>query len=131
MNPVQIEKSTPAGFGPINRQSVREFVGEYTARLQEASQAGENVHQLALDQQDTVDRMTAGWAEDDRLLFSRLYIEELDAYTNGVNDKVMQINAQTTEIHIKAAQDASNVATWISLIVFFGFIIFMINLMKS
>lgn len=131
MKSMQVENDTPPGFGPINRQSVRAFVGEYTSRLQVASQGGENVHQLALDQQDMVDAMTAEWTEEDRLLFSQLYIEELNAYTNGINDKTLQINAQTAEIHIQAAQNASNVATWISLIIFFAFLIFMINLFKG
>ncbi|MBD8531526.1 MULTISPECIES: hypothetical protein [unclassified Massilia] len=115
----------------IDRQAVRAFVGEYTEQLQAASARGDNVHQLALDQQDAVDAMTANWGEEDRLLFSRLYIEELNAYADTATDQANAMNAQATRINVQAAQDASNVATWISLIVFFGFVFFMIKLFKG
>ena len=115
----------------IDRQTVRAFVSNYTDRLESASVRGDNVHQLALDQQDIVDALTAPWSEENRSLFSQLYTEELMAYANSANDRANAINAQTAQTHAQAAQDASNVATWISLITFFVFLFFMIKLFKE
>lgn len=118
-------------LGNIDRASVRQFVAEYTAQLEAASMRGENVHQIALDRQDAVEKMTAEWNEVDQALFSKLYTEELNAYSNAAFDKANQINAQTAQVHVKAAQNASNVATWVSLTVFFVFLIFMIKVVRG
>lgn len=122
---------TTVAPGNIDRAAVRKFVAEYTVQLEAASMRGENVHQIALDQQDAVEKMTAEWNEVDQALFSKLYTEELNAYSNAAFDKANQINAQTAQIHVKAAQSASNIATWVSLIVFFVFLIFMIRMFKG
>lgn len=117
--------------GNIDRATVRQFVAEYTAQLEASSMRGENVHQISLDQQDAVEKMTAEWDKVDQALFSKLYTEELNAYSNAAFDKANQINAQTAQVHINAAQNASNIATWVSLIVFFVFLIFMIRMIKG
>jgi len=131
MNPSQLTKAPMFRPDHIDRQTVRSFVNEYTERLEVASACGDNVHQLALDQQDAVDEMTAKWSEEDRLLFSRFYTEELMAYANSTNDRANAINAQTAQIHVQAAHDASNMATWISLISFFVFLFFMVKMFNG
>jgi len=131
MQTLQLEKNELIRPGAIDRDTVRRYVSEYTDRLEAASERGDNVHQLALDQQDQVDRMTSSWGEEDRLLFSKLYVEELNAYADGANDGAAKLNLQTAQIHAQSVQDASNVATWISLIVFFGFLFFMIKIFKG
>lgn len=117
--------------GNIDRATVRQFVAEYTAQLEAASMRGENVHQMSLDQQDKVEKMTSEWNEVDQALFAKLYTEELTAYSNAAFDKANQINAQTAQVHMQAAKNVSNVATWVSLIVFFVFLIFMIKVVRG
>lgn len=115
----------------IDRTSVRALVAEDKEYLLRAIAAGENAHHVSLDRQDQIDAFAASLNEDDKAEFYRLYLEELNASTQASLDATAAMNAQTAEIHIQNAQAASNVATWISLIGFFGFLFFMIKMFKG
>ena len=97
----------------------------------EAGARGENIHQWGLDQQDKVAEYASTLSEPDANLFWTLYGEEMQAAANAINDQTAAMNAQSAQIHLQAVQDSSNVATWVSIIAFFAFIIFMINLFKN
>jgi hypothetical protein len=131
MNSLQMETSQPLHLDQIDRPTVRRLVEEYTLAAQEAGARGENIHQWSLDQQDKVTQYASTLSEPDATLFWTLYGEEMSASANTMNDKTAALNAQAAQIHIQAAQNASNVATWISIIAFFAFVIFMINMFKN
>jgi hypothetical protein len=131
MNSIQLETSQPMHLNQIDRPTVRRFVEEHLHAAQAAGARGENIHQWSLDQQDKVTQYASTLSESDATLFWTLYGEEMMASANTINDKTATLNAQSTQIHLQAAQDASNVATWISIISFFAFIIFMISLFKN
>lgn len=131
MNSPQSEKSQPLHLSQIDRPTVRRLVEEYTLAAQEAGARGENIHQWGLDQQDKVTQYASTLSEPDATLFWTLYGEEMLASANTINDKTAALNAQATQIHLQTAQDASKVATWISIAIFVGFVIFMINMFKN
>lgn len=131
MNSIQVEASQPLHLSQIDRPTVRRLVEEYTLAAQEAGARGENIHQWSLDQQDKVTQYASTLGESDANLFWTLYGEEMLASTNTMNDKAAALNAQATQAHLQTAQDASNVARWISIIAFFAFVIFMINILKN
>jgi len=131
MSSLQLDKSQPIYLSQIDRPTVRRLVEEYTLAAQEARTRGENIHQWGLDQQDKVTQYASTLSEPDAILFWTLYGEEMQATANAINDQTAALNAQATHTHLQAAQDASNVATWISIIAFFAFVIFMINMFKN
>ena len=131
MNSLQMETSQPLHLDQIDRPTVRRLVEEYTLAAQEAGARGENIHQWSLDQQDKVTQYASTLSEPDATLFWTLYGEEMSASANTMNDKTAALNAQAAQINIQTAQDASNVATWISIIAFFAFVIFLINMFKN
>jgi len=131
MSSIQLDKSQPLHLNQIDRPAVRRLVEEYTSAAQEAGTRGENIHQWGLDQQDKVTQYAATLSEPDANLFWTLYGEEMQAAANAINDQTAALNAQVTQVHLQKAQDASNIATWISIAAFFAFVIFMINMFKN
>lgn len=131
MTSIKLDKIQPLYLSQIDRTTVRRLVEEYTLAAQEAGARGENIHQWALDQQDKVTQYASTLSEPDANLFWTLYGEEMQAAANAINDQTAALNSQVTQVHLQKAQDASTVATWISIAAFFGFVIFMINMFNN
>lgn len=125
--------SIPASLA-VTRPNVRQIAAEHHTILGIVAASGGNIHQVALDQQDRLLAFMSTLSEPDAAVFSKLYTEELDALTAGQQAETARINAQVIaeqSVAIKTAQQSSQVGIWISLIVFFAFLIFMIKLMKG
>jgi hypothetical protein len=114
----------------IDRSTVRKLVEGDNAYLRRAASEGRNVHQVSLDRSDQVQAYMAGLSETDLALFIKLYEEEMHAVTQAMLQETAEINAQTAQRNINNAQSASNISTWISLIVFFIVLISFIKMMK-
>lgn len=125
------EKRPPVHLEFIDRASVRALVAGDKQYLLDTIAAGGNPHHATLDRQDQIDIFAGNLNEVDRAEFYRFYVEELKASTQASLDTTAALNAQTAQVHMQTAQDASNVATWISIAVFFGFLLFMIKLFKG
>lgn len=114
----------------IDRPSVRKLVEEDNAYLRATASDGQNIHQISLDRNDQVQTYMQTLSESDLALFIKLYEEEMNAMTQAMLQETAEINAKTAQQHIQNAQSASNIATWISLIVFFIVLISFIKMMK-
>lgn len=126
---------TPTGtvitIEQIDRKSIRTLVVASSAEMQEIAVRGENIFQYSLDLRDQVDAFARTLSEEQKETFYTIYAEELEASTNASNVKTAAIYEQTAQVHLQNAQNASNVATWMSLIIFFIFVIGAISIFKS
>lgn len=122
----------------ITRPNVRRLAEHNMKALLRAGESGQNVHQLALDQQDQIQNFMLSLPADDATQFGLLYSEEMDAVAAVTQDNARQLNAETAAIHqrtaeqqIQTAKQSYNVAVWMFLIAFFAALFFFIRYMKS
>lgn len=109
--------STPSP--PIDRPFVRSLVQANAERLQAHGDEGGSIPQLALDQQDEIQKFAATLSAADQAAFWELYIQEMRASTQDALTKTAEINAATSAKVNQKVQHASNVSIWISIIAFF------------
>jgi len=117
------EKRPPVHLETIDRPSVRQFVAAHSQYLLDAIAAGRNPHEITLDRQDQVNAFAATLSASEAERFYNLYTEELNASTQASLDKTAHLNAQVVA---KTGQ----VTTWLSLIVFFVFLVSLIRIFR-
>jgi len=115
----------------VERAYVRTLVEKNAKALLDAALAGENPHQLALDQADEVEKFMSKLSPDSLSKFLTLYHQELDASTQSVLDKNKESSIAAINQQTKAAVQANNVSTWIGLVVFFIVLITFIRMLKA
>ena len=121
----------PAVFlATIDRESVRQLVNGDSEYLSAALEDGKNIHQVTLDRQDQVHAYMASLCDADLQAFTKLYEEEMGASTRSILDKTASINANTNAQLMQNATQASQVATWISIAMFFIVLISVISIFK-
>ena len=133
---MNLEKQIPSSVDgkivqAVDRAFVRSLAVKNFEALQAAAIAGQNTHQLALDQSDEIAAYVKTLPNEDLSKFSALYEQELNAATQASIDKTMAINSQTVNQLLENATKTNNVSIWISLIVFFIVLISFVRMMKS
>ncbi|MGK5039914.1 hypothetical protein ACQ4WQ_06205 [Janthinobacterium sp. GB1R12] len=133
---MNLEKEMPSSadgsIAPaIDRALVRNLAVKNFEALQAAAIAGQNTHQLALDQSDEIETFIKTLPPEDRSKFSALYEQELNAATQASIDKTMAINSQTANQLLDNVTKTNNVSIWISIIAFFIVLIGFIKMIKS
>lgn len=118
-------------FPNLDRASVREFVANELEYRRQVAAEGVNAHQVDLDRQDQITAKMALLSEADQAKFLELYTQEMGAVTNALLEQAAAINANTMGQHVQAANNAAQMSTWISIIAFFAFVIFMIRMFKQ
>lgn len=105
----------------IDRKSVRAYVAKESAELREVAEAGGNVYQASLDQQDRVHQMIAGFSDEEKAAFLTVYAEEVQASASQTGDEASRVLEQA------ARQEAANAqaAGVLGGMVFLGVIIFL------
>lgn len=89
------------------------------------------MHQVALDQQDRVLGFMSKLSEEDALLFSRLYAEEMDALNASQTEENERMMRENTAIAQSAAPAATGqLTTWVALAAFFAAVVALIKIMK-
>ena len=83
----------------IDRKAVRELVKKFQLEREEFDG---NVHQLSLDQQDSVEEFKNSMTEAEALTFSKIYLEE----TNALLDETRALTQETYDV-IKNIEDSS------------------------
>ncbi len=121
----------PIHLAIIDRENVRRMVEEDSEYLKWAAAYKKNIHQVGLDRQDQVNAYMAGLSSTDLDKFIKLYEEEMRASTQAVLDNIAAINAGASAKLMQNATQASQVATWISLIMFFVVLISAISIFKN
>jgi hypothetical protein len=114
----------------IDRPSVRAMVATESAYKRQAMEAGENIHQTALDRLDKLNEYMATLSAEDLEKFITLYEQEMTAVTKALDDEVLALNAQTLNQHVQTSAGASQVATWVMIVSFFIFLIVTISMFK-
>lgn len=120
----------PVFLATIDRESVRRLVSEDSEYLKSAMADGRNIHQVTLDRQDQIQEYMASLCDADLQTFIKLYEEEMSASTKAILDKTAAINANTSAQLMQNATHASQVATWISIAMFFVVLISVISIFK-
>ena len=108
----------------VDRASVREYVRRNSEALVAAATRGENVHQLALDQQDAVNERIAAMSSADAAAFEVVYFEELQANTS-------HMNAETQRINQRVEVDTQNAENFGKIVGFVVFVIIVVALFSS
>ena len=124
MTDLESGDSMPIHLNVIDRHSVRALVAREGELMAKIATTGGNVHQYALDRQDEIQKFAATLSEKDSPMFWEIYTQEIMATSQTANN--MLAAAQ-----LKDVKAASNVATWISIIVFFVALIAIIKLFKG
>ncbi|EED68366.1 hypothetical protein SR914_25470 [Comamonas testosteroni] len=105
------------------RQIARQRATAVHEKIGLAARAGENAYQVGADLNDLENAFMAGLPEQDRDVYTQLYVEELDALTNATNDKTRAIQEETLRAEM---QNTQNSFTWVwvvlSILLILGFL---------
>jgi hypothetical protein len=123
-------ETTTIHLSTIDRESVRALVASELGYQKQAMAEGQNVHQVVLDRQDVMHAYMATLDEATLEKFMTFYEQEMTASTQTLLDEAAALNAATANRQIQTATDSANVGVWISLIAFFAFIFFIIQLLR-
>lgn len=108
----------------LSRKAVRELVKINHTELAEAAQRGENIHQLALDQQDIiVEQHTEGMSPEEQARFFEMYAQESDALNAELEADTQKLIADTE----KRGQEAELGGKIIGAIIIFILVIFALS----
>lgn len=79
----------------IERNTIRLLAERNSVELQNVANAGGNVYQVSLEQQDEITAFSKKLSDDNAIKFMTLYAEELDAFTNkNIDDVNKMLNEQ-------------------------------------
>lgn len=90
----------------LDRQAVRRYVNKDSEELLAAAARGENIHQIALDQQDRFNEQLKNLPPDESLALQAMYTEELNANTLHMSAEADRLNRQADDLNQKAAAQA-------------------------
>lgn len=131
---MSLERAGNLAFGDaaikptVNRPFVRALVEGNAKAMHDASAAGENIHQLALDQSDQFEKLLFSLAPGDDVKFLTLYHEELDASTQAIIEKNRAATIDLAKHPIPAPE--GNFPKWIGIITFLFMLYLLINLLQ-
>lgn len=94
------------GFRPqertLDRQAVRRYVKSDSDELLAAAARGENVHQIALDQQDRFSEQLKNLPPSEALALQSMYTEELNANALHMSAETDRLNRRVDDLNQKA-----------------------------
>lgn len=102
----ELDLEAKARLRPLAREKAAWFSGE----IKKAAASKKNPHQVSIDLNDQIEVFVATLPEEERDIFTLLYIEELNANTAAMSDEADALLA-------KEAAGKANVASAISVIV--------------
>ncbi|WP_156510864.1 hypothetical protein [Pseudomonas sp. p21] len=89
----------------LDRQAVRRYVKTDSDELLAAAARGENIHQIALDQQDRFNEQLKNLPPDEALALQAMYAEELNANTLHMSAEADRLNRQADDLNQRAAAE--------------------------
>lgn len=106
--------------GKISRDKIRVYVKLHSDALVSAAGRGENVHQMALDQQDLFHEQLILIPPEEADNFSRIYHEEINANSNYLLSEADRMTREAAALNQKTAEkivDAENNGKVIGVII--------------
>lgn len=85
----------------MDRAAVRALVERSAEEQRQVAEAGGNVHQKALDQQDRLDKLAASMTTEEAIAFFNMHTEETQAATKRTLELVDELNRKTDDLNRK------------------------------